>query len=718
MKNVLDNLKSFFSAPSYSRTLALVGVLILVVALPVTVIFLGQLTNTKQGASLVCGDNGSNTNYNGCGQQGGCSNGFPANDWVSYDYDGHNQCKIINCQSHGYVAGHCGYTAPTCQDHGGICIYGGCPNGNLPAGGDCGSQYMQCCNRPAPTKAPLPTPNQSACNTAAQKYTQVRNGNVNYHPYKSAGCEALGQCRADIADGSGAIFDVNGNACGNNSGTVCCATFGPPPTTTTCSQQTYTDGVTKGFCTSEASYCADTYKDINDCTGKQQSCCFRPANEFTCDRNLGVTPNNGFKNTISGQHSFCASNEYCDNAKKDAWPCVKMDVQDCPLTFIAGSTGGSLFGFNNCSANTVRNKEPNCKDVNSYVLRTVNTNSDVDTFYCDYHPTSSSTKTCSDIIPGGICTATSGPVCPSGYHDSNADHPNVTCSNGTHGCCIPDAPNGDCDGGNGACTNLNFAKGGSCEGEYGASSQKMIYNQGPAECNKYNLSGVVCCSTRKGTGSGGGCTNGQQTQFTLNIKLPGIGEGTFENHTPATPIKHGSLVVKDGNGNIKNGQSHDFSHAFSHTNGNGKLASEHVDLGKTTLVCGQTYHVEVKIPGYVTIKKDVVYGQDQTIDITENDVIPGDIVSEGTDNSIVNGKVIGDDKVTIADYNVFKACHENPSQVFTFTSNAQTVNLNCGDLINLFDFQDGGAGTDANGISEFADNYNLWLRGYIKANGY
>src|SRR6185369_4275529 len=54
IKPITEKVKDFFRAPSYTRTLALIGLLILVLALPITVAFLGQQTNTQNHAYFIC----------------------------------------------------------------------------------------------------------------------------------------------------------------------------------------------------------------------------------------------------------------------------------------------------------------------------------------------------------------------------------------------------------------------------------------------------------------------------------------------------------------------------------------------------------------------------------------------------------------------------------------------------------------------------------------
>lgn len=238
-------------------------------------------------------------------------------------------------------------------------------------------------------------------------------------------------------------------------------------------------------------------------------------------------------------------------------------------------------------------------------------------------------------------------------------------------------------------------------------------------------SGTVCCtpsdtsggsggSNGGGTGGGGGggsCTNGKTTKFAMDITLPGIGTGTFDNHIPKHLTRHAAIYVKDSSGNAIVGQSRSFTFAINHKSGNGPLQIGTFDL-QTKLVCGKTYYVYVKVPGYLTIKQVLTYGSStQTFAVS---AVPGDIASAGTDNMLTpDGNLAGDDKVTIADYNVVRTCRNvDPNTVISFTSGSTKINAKCSDLMNYFDYADGGTQGD-----EWAFNYNLWLRGFLKANG-
>lgn len=196
------------------------------------------------------------------------------------------------------------------------------------------------------------------------------------------------------------------------------------------------------------------------------------------------------------------------------------------------------------------------------------------------------------------------------------------------------------------------------------------------------------------------CINGKTTQLAVNLTLPGIGAGTFNNPTPKHQSRTAVYVkVTDQHGNAPYNRQDIF--AF----GNGKFGSGTVSLG-TTLVCGNTYKVTVKLPTYLPVSGTVTYGVSQTLNFSP---YVGDINGANS-----NGVITGDGQITVLDYNLVRACHNaDPTATQTVTSGSTTVKVTCGDLMNFFDYPDGGTQGD-----EWSFNYNLWLRNFIAANGY
>ncbi len=697
--------RSFFTTASYGRTVALIGITLLVLALPVTIFVMNKQTNIRQFARNACpiddwtqcaGDNGLCTNINSkhlvhvyensactdtCIDQGESSQcGGCQNHTLYNQCSGQQTCNFNynDCSSgHSYtnchvVPGQCG--APNnCSDVGGGCFYNGCPGDYTSITGYCSSGYQQCCKQ-NPTPTPTPVPNYT-CGKSSNK----------------AFCTNRTLCNQNNDLTPADSNDPGYGTC--SSSQICCKSYITPTPLPSINCEHPTDPNYKwpsgyngaGLCAGNGnpSYpvCSSGkfYQGPSNCQANT-ICCEAGAakHHFTCDMPGQPTTNNGFTDNSIAQHKYCAHTDMCVSSLENAADPCAPDYANCPQTISGTSSNG-------CQP-LISAYAPHCPAPQYYQGSNVGT----DLYTCIYK---GPTKTCSDR--GGVCpTSNTSPYCPSGYSLANASFPDTTCPSGGHSCCFKDGttpaptptPTPGSTGGGGS------SGGGSSGGGGGGGS-----NPTPTPS----------------------CTNGKATQFAMNIKLPGIGDSQFENHTPKHPTKHASIVVKDDSGNILHGQSHDFSHALSHANGNGKLGSERIDLA-SKLVCGKTYHVEVKLPGYVTVKKDIAYGDTaQTLDIAESDIIPGDIVGDGTSNYITpDNQIAGDDKVNLSDYNIFRQCHDDPGHTYEFKNNTADVAISCSDLINLYDFQDGGVGIDQNtGISEYAENYNLWLRGFLKFNG-
>lgn len=232
------------------------------------------------------------------------------------------------------------------------------------------------------------------------------------------------------------------------------------------------------------------------------------------------------------------------------------------------------------------------------------------------------------------------------------------------------------------------------------------------------------CANSGGGGGGGNqptptpmpsCTNGQDTKFALSLKLDGIGTGSFENSNPKRPNRTGQVRVFDAANSSSSINSS--SQAFNYGSNDGKFASATIDLG-TGLQCGSSYKVAVKLPGYLSATGDVKYGD--TSQVISLEPLGGDI--NQVDN---NGVIVGDGKIDINDYSIYRQCrNQDPTTSIPFQSNTKTINVQCGDLINFFDFQDGGTMesvlfTPPGGASvgEWDANYNLWLRWALQAGG-
>src|SRR5260221_4314120 len=284
MKNLLNDLKNFFSSPSSGRTLVLIGLLILAIAIPVSVTVLQQQTNTQQHASVV-NDGG------GGGTGGGCStNGHSCGGTTSC-------CTGLSC-----ISGTCLSCQPTHQVD--VC------NGNgdhsicaIADGNTCTMHvaYSGCtfkdgkCGYKAP--AATPTPNPAACTSYVDSHTsQYKKG--------SGFCTALGICRGGAADGD---VVVSGADCGGAS--ICCAQVAPPASS--CSAA---NGVCAGLSNTPATVCNNGNVNgisTQDCSALNNGsyCCvgtsanhsanLRPM--YTCKQD-GSTTNNEIVDLLG--HSF------------------------------------------------------------------------------------------------------------------------------------------------------------------------------------------------------------------------------------------------------------------------------------------------------------------------------------------------------------------------------------------------------------------------------
>lgn len=695
MKELFGHLKSFFSAPSYSRTLALIGLLILLIALPVTVVFLGQKTNIFQRASIIGGTSD-------CAFAGG----------------GH-YCRLRSCYAGDIPTDiDCGTTAicclrvipptPTPRPCGGTCMYGGCPNGNYsgPGGTYCaGSQYLQCCNVPPPTQPPPP----DQCGTSG------------------AFCTDSGLCIVanDVQP------DPKGGVCGDRS-KICCINALPTPTSAPidCNTYVFPDGQhckcagigNDTQCLNAAFYAKGP---TNNCPANTIGCEANAVASNKCDNATQYSKYNG-GTKVAGSTQTCPSNQpVCNNnaiTPSHPTPCtVYSTTQTKSGDVCTGSQGTGVCMYhttNNSGWDTVLNNNnscnvfltadqclknlPNCADA---IPGTVGGSDNIKSCQayvgfapkcCVYTGQSSSTPP-----PSGTCKYDSD--CPAGQ----ACGASRTCQQADGKACVYDAA-----GHSGVCRDLAHG--------YGCYASSDCVSIGFSCCpNSSNNNGG------NGQPGGGGntptptapvCTNGQTTSLTLSLKLEGIGTGTLDNNSPAHPVRTAAYVTVTDENNNKPFNS--TTTQFTYTNGvfNSPTITP-------TLSCGHTYTVTVKLPGYVKASDTVTYATtNKTINLNP---IQGDFVANDNHAQLTpDGKLVGDDKITVNDYNLFRDswCGKgiDPDMAIPFTNNTTTLQIKCRDIINLFDYADGGTNTvDAKtGVDEWSENYNLWARGYFKANGY
>ncbi len=757
------DVRSFFTSPSYGRTIALVGILLLVVALPVTVTVLQQRTNTQQHAANACNGYcapslGDCTNRAGSGT---CS----LRGWVCCANDTSDPCSKATSGDGQY----CDFVLGAHQNGGNYELYQ-CVNRKTQSVQPCfygctqNSSGPDYCNAapPTPTHGPNPTC-QSQSGDKGTCFTNNSCGGGAHQIDTSGGKSCPSGFRVCCAKGAPPAWYDCKNGVNNNFGTGNNGILEHTSTSTsdsglTCGADEYCHGV--AFGTQNGT---QNNPPSVDATKIKRDLCHK-IDPQSCSCNAGDPAHRGFSCNSSDVVRSCGNGLVCDNAAKGSqsgiWPCTSKQGY-IGNTFIRNAVscgddhagicvfdGGPINGTSTDPKDSCENEwgglrcstTPNCTQVSNGTYKT-------DSDHGATCPSGSVHKTCCEpnVLPpsptNNDCTKNGGSCLVSSSQGSSPcgqilSQYNSACNAVAYNtfCCktssIPTptptpAPNRSCTNGTekGTCYTNNSC--GNGMKEITANPTCSTLYPPPTGGSSYR----ICCAPNSGstptpTGSGGGggggdnptptpisCKPGKATKFAMNIKLPGIGTGTFENNAPKHPTKFGSIVVKDNSGNIILGNSRDFSHKLNHANGNGKLGSERVDLA-TKLTCGKTYHVEVKIPGYVTLKKTITYGDvNQTLEVTENDIIPGDIVAQGTSNFITpDGKIAGDDKITLEDYNIMKTCyHVDPDTDIPFQNGSQTIKLKCRNLVNFFDYADGGTQGD-----EWAFNYNLWLRGFLK----
>lgn len=743
VKDFLQKIRDVFASPSHSRTLIILGILLLALAVPVTVIFLSQRTVTQQNARVICGDNSSGVET-GCGQTGGCTNSYSKTTTVVYDYS--LTCQKVSCTSKGEVHGSCGvaacknyttpgvchgqqlcdavgntcstyvtYTncstiggkcgAPTCDSKGGTCAYS-CSNGNNPGGGYCSSTSMQCC-KPAPKVTQPPT-----CGGSPTSST--------------GGCEKY-QCN------TGEV--TMAATCSNGPEFVCCKKGTPSYKCINSSSFQGTDGSVT-YCDSTQTCDSSkngTTTDKGPSDAKTKMCVQAG---FVCDSNLGTTPNNGFKNKATGEHKYCASDEYCTNAKTTGYPCAKIPTWYCQTHNGASLCDAKAIAGAYCDF-TSASQKPSCKS--GFVVSPVTSgnnykygcydasgNPNYNVYAClplQYNDQCSSFGGSCKLRSAGCYQGATLPYdcgdsfltcCQSGQ-DAGACTSNSQCSSGqvcgVNGKCTTN----DCEKNSGTCKSGSSQGAPSCDrsgniAQYDSSCQNIFGSSSFCCKGSTTVTQPPCDSSKtncNGSGSGNNpsptpaCTNGKTSQFALNLKLDGIGTGTFENNNPvATRSALYVKVTDQSSTTLYNNTTTVFN--YSHGTFNGPTVS----LG-TSLSCGHTYTATVKIPRYLPAKGTVTYGTSNVIAISP---IAGDINKV----SLTTQAIVGDDKVDVNDYALVRACHNaDPNTPKTFTDNTTSVTVTCAQLMNFIDYPDGGTQGD-----EWSFNYNVWVRGYFKANGY
>lgn len=717
------NFHSFFATASYGRTIVLLGIFLIILALPVTVIFLGQRTQTQQHAYLQCDPISSHQ----CGGSSPikCPTSIAYSNYVAVTQNAGQRCGNTVCSSLGQVPGKCGVPAKCaalgaqcgvnsdcCGGYSGGTTYcsrtGKCTNYCTQSlGHDCVNDYY--CSAYFNY--------HGICASTSTFDCKHVNGYCGYKdPSLCANTSGASCQKYQCAAGQVAIQKT----CTNGADFVCCKAGTP---TYTCSDSNTFKG-TDGSVVNCASglYCAIPSAGIQDSIGwqdVQKNYCkpasalckatYRPdthGNPLTTEECQSSTFISQYSSGCPDPKGYTAQRIVgSDGVPTGQFQCVyKATTVTQPPSVCSTNIGACekyQCGAGEKIAKSSSGSTYSCAQGGEFVCCAKAPTNSPPTYYCSPNNSNDTTGTTIKGDDGSVTNCDTGKYCLSkdsystmkGWADAKVHLCTYTSSNPT-------------------CTSLN----GKCQ-----AAQSVCGSGYKNESSLDKTCGYVsiCCipngSSNGGGGSGGGntCTNGKSTSFATEMKLPGIGSGAFENQSPKHTTRQTTVTVKDTNGKTIWTQAA-FSTKLSFTSAK-KLRVGTIGLG-TGLVCSNTYFVYVKVPGYVTMKKQITYGNTtQTLDVTESEIIPGDLVSEGTNNVVTpDGKLAGDDKVTIADYNIIRTCHNvDPSTTIDFQNGSQTVHLKCSDLMNLLDYPDGGTQGD-----EWAFNYNLWLRGYIKYQGH
>lgn len=838
LNNVVTNIREFFRSPSSPRTLALIALVILAIALPVTVVVLQQQTQLRQSAHFdncpineeVCGNNSEVSNW--------CSGKFASTSLVHITTN--SNCGGSQCTEVEKNATQCGYQPPIkCPSNspsGSFCTAAGICKGEAPdyyISASCGGGQV-CCSPVKKVTYTCTNPNDPnnrgirgsdggtiSCDTFSFcKGGSYTSSGSDLGGAKSALCANTSSCQSGnhVFLNAAGKYQLTSDAtcakynCGNGYASIggscsfadstCCIPskeYGAK-IQYHCINQNNFDYTAVAGTDGNVAYCGTLGSPANSfCTGgpvstdngiadalKQLCQTFNPSS-CTCasnnnPSNTAFTCNNGLINRGCGTGLVCNTN--AAGAQSGLWPCVKPLSTAKTVTcgnnnlgvcvFIDMSSGSNITTTTDPARAEAYDKQsdlPSCNKINSSYTGIYDNGvcSSQKNKYgqpqkgegpmvseCCMPAKPSSPAACQAV--GGYC-GNFGDACKGGYEESYGA---LSCGSGTV-CCVPQP---SCSDVNGYC--LSYSSGGNCKDTYAPNSTYTgcsnaiccipTTGKNPTDCSSLNGTcvtagkscpsnyevnnlgekscgtGNVCCIPKSGSGgtgtpkptcdpstencNGGGptpppCTNGHDTKLAISVKLDGIGTNTYENSNPTHPNRTGKVRVFDTSNS--SGSINGSSQAFNFGKNDGKFDGATIDVGNK-LNCSASYKVEVRLPGYLPASADVKYGD--TTQVISLEPLGGDI--NQVDN---NGVIVGDGKIWIEDYSIYRQCrNQDPTTPIDFKSDTADIQVKCGDLINFYDFQDGGT-MESNifapsGIGEWDANYNLWLRSYIKANGY
>ncbi len=644
VKQEKENIKEYFHSPSNTRLFAIFAVVAIVLAIPITVTFLGQQTNLEQHA-YVPGGGGT------CKEEILYSCSTSGNHAYIRTAIG-GDCSRRTSSS--FVCGKCGYNPTKTQYQ--VC------NGNQL----CNKNYYSCTGKFISWTSCSKV--QGRCGVP---YTQPTIPPLKFY------CSDSTHYKADNPIVNGKTILIGGTwTC--TSGTVC---KGGP------------------YATSQGNVNAGQHLCVAD---------YSPCTTFNARFSARSAP------ATTSAECQTAAKSVVSNCKYPQYYAFVDNGGNNPQCIFKGSSSSTENSNNDCTLHngacqTGSSQGTTCKNIlNSYNYACTGQNQ-----FCCGDSVSLTNNSCTSH--GGTCKPSSSQgYTTCGTISTNAAD-NTACDAATTNsfCCLkaatPHGNYGTCaglDSNHSICTDTSCpATGGYVKTASNACSGKTPNGLTKICCTRSTSSNGSGGTGDNGDGSSGGgssCTNGKTTKFTLNLKLDGIGTESFSNHLPAHTTRKGIYVkVTDSNNtSLYNNTSTTFTYAAS----GGTFNAPKVDLS-TKLSCGHTYAVTVKIPRYLPVKATVEYGTDKTITLNP---IAGDI------NGVTSGVITGDNSININDYALVAACrNKTATTTQTLTSGSSTVTVTCGDLMNFIDYADGGTTGD-----EWSFNYNLWARGFFKANGY
>ena len=686
MENSLKRFREFISAPSHTRTISALVILIIAAAVPLTVLVAQRQQEIRQHAagpfcagSMICTSANDLKVTTGCSPA--CGSGSVCCTNIATPAPSGPCSKTINGKY--VVGGVCsGSTLYTCNGSGGstgskTCTYGcqvnsgtydtckPAPTPNCPysckssslcisandlqtvPGYTCGSGTVCCKAVPTPTPTPSCTATAgnyctySTCN-AGDTSAAGSCGSIYMQCCKKAPSPTTppnncapkgGQCYKYSCPTTGGPWTLTADSCGAMTDSACCF----PPKVTSCSSgQTLINGqcytTCTGSCQASSSYCS---------TGSYGP--YNSAGNSYCNA------------STTGGHPYC-----CNPAPAPSSPCSKT----INGKYVVGGvcSGSTLYTCNGSGGST---------------------GSKTCTYGCQVNP--GTYDTCK-TAPAPTPTPTAKPTC-------NATPANCTA-------CVA-SPSNACGaaGGSKTCTYTTYNGSTNCNAITKVNLQCQPNCASGTVCNSSNICVAQATNSPMPTGSG---TPGPtaspapgSTILALNIGIDAIGSvGDNENPNPSSsnqnplhPTRNVTVQVFDSNNNQVSNQIG----SINYNAGTGIFTGA-VNLG-VSFVSGN-YTVKVKSDGHLRrlIPGIQNISSGQTVQMPQVNLVAGDVNN--------------DNFINITDYNILLSCVNDPD----------VANVDNHALCNSDATYNGLSDLDDNGVVDKFD-YNLFLREYSVQNG-